>query len=110
MLVANERPLDLRDVSNALKSLMWRRVGIERSDEFLHEAEENIDFWCRYVMVKEFHFRTGWELQNMLSLAKIITVAARRRTESRGVHFRDDFPEPDDEHWRTHITFQREGP
>jgi L-aspartate oxidase len=102
-----EDGLDLRDISNALKSLMWRRVGIERNEGFLDEAEENIDFWCRYVMVKEFHFRGGWELQNMLTLARIITVAAHRRQESRGVHFRDDFPEPDDEHWRTHSTFQR---
>ena len=99
--------LDLGDVSNALKSLTWRRVGIERSEEFLREAEDNIDFWCSYVMVKEFNFRGGWELQNMLSLAKIIAVAARRRQESRGVHFRSDFPETDDEHWNTHTTFQR---
>jgi len=104
-----EDRLDLRDVSNALKSLMWRRVGIERNEDFLREAEENIDFWCGYVMVKEFPFRGGWELQNMLTLAKIITVAARRRTESRGVHFRNDFPQPDDQHWKTHMTFQRPG-
>jgi len=99
--------LDLRDISNALKSLMWRRVGIERTDTLLAEAEENIDFWCRYVMVKEFNFRGGWELQNMLSLAKIITVAARTRTESRGVHYRNDYPEPDDQNWLTHVTFVR---
>jgi len=103
-----EDGLDLRDISNALKSLMWRRVGIERNESHLAEAEESIDFWCRYVMVKEFHFRSGWELQNMLTLAKLVTVAARRRQESRGVHFRDDFPEADDDHWRTHIAFQRQ--
>ncbi|MFP4058775.1 MAG: L-aspartate oxidase [Candidatus Brocadiia bacterium] len=99
--------LDLRDVSNALKSLLWRRVGIERNEDFLREAEDNIDFWSRYVMVKEFHFRGGWELQNMLTLAKIITVAARQRAESRGVHFRSDFPEPDPRMADTHVTFQR---
>ena len=105
--LANERELDLRDLANALKSVMWRRVGIERSEELLAEAEKSIDFWCSYVMAREFAFRSGWELQNMLTLAKIITVAARRRTESRGVHFRSDFPATDDEHWNTHITFQR---
>jgi len=101
-----EDRLDIRDVANALKSLMWRRVGVERSDDHLREAEENIDFWCSYVMAKEFYFREGWELQNMLTLAKTIVVAARQRTESRGVHFRTDYPQPDDE-WQRHITFRR---
>jgi len=102
-----EDRLDLRDVLNSLKSLMWRHVGIERSEDLLREAEESIDFWCRYVMNKEFHYRGGWELQNLLTLAKIVTVAARSRQESRGVHYRSDFPEPDDTRWKTHITFQR---
>ena len=99
--------LDLRDISNALKSLMWRNVGIERGELTLGEAEENIDFWCGYVIPHEFAFRGGWELQNMLTLAKLLTVAARQRCESRGVHYRNDFPDTDDAHWRTHITFQR---
>ncbi len=105
--VSRRDRLDVRDMANALKSLMWRRAGVERSDEFLCEAEDNIDFWCSYVMAKEFHFREAWELQNMLTLAKIVVVAARQRTESRGVHFRTDFPHPDDAHWKRHITFKR---
>ena len=44
----------------------------------------------------------------MLTLAKLITVAARRRTESRGTHYRGDCPEADDENWTRHITFRRE--
>ncbi len=102
--------LDLGDVSNSLKSLTWRLVGIERTEDGLREAEENIDFWCSYVIAKEFHFRAGWELQNMLTAAKIIAVAARQRQESRGVHFRTDFPRADDERWRKHLTFQRSTP
>ena len=58
-------------------------------------------------MAREFTFRGGWELQNMLTLAKTIAVAARRRQESRGVHFRSDFPETDDGQWKTHVTFER---
>jgi len=103
----HEDHLDLRDVANSLKSLMWRHVGIERNEGLLQEAEDSIDFWCRYVMDKEFNFRGGWELQNMLTLAKIITVAARTRKESRGVHYRSDFPEPNDAEWNTHVSFQR---
>lgn len=103
----HEDGLDLRDVSNSLKSLMWRQVGIERCEAAVREAEESIDFWCRYVMPKEFYFRGGWEIQNLLTLAKIVSVAARTRQESRGVHYRTDFPQADDASWRRHITFQR---
>jgi len=103
----HEDKLNLHDVANSLKSLMWRHVGIERDEDSLHEAEENINFWCRYTMDKQFHFRLGWEVQNMLTLAKIITVAARTRTESRGVHYRSDFPRADDANWRKHTTFLR---
>ena len=99
--------LDLGDVSNALKSLMWRRVGIERARDGLIEAEQNIDFWSSYVMVKEFHFRSGWELQNMLTVSRLVASAARQRHESRGVHYRSDFPDTDDARWKTHVTFQR---
>ena len=59
-------------------------------------------------MRSEFNFRGGWELQNMLTLAKIITVAARARTESRGTHYRGDFPDVDDANWRRHLTWRRE--
>jgi len=99
--------LDLADVLNSLKSLTWRSIGIERDAGGLREAEQNIDFWCSYVMAREFHFRGGWELQNMLTIAKLIAVAALQRQESRGVHFRSDFPNTDDDQWKTHITFQR---
>jgi len=108
LAAARGADLDYRDLSNALKSVMWRRVGIWRSEDYLAEAEKDIDFWCRYVMRTEFNFRGGWELQNMLTLAKITTVAARARTESRGVHYRGDYPQADDEHWLRHLTFRRE--
>ncbi len=48
-----------------------------------------------------------FELQNMLQLAKLSFQAALARTESRGGHFRSDFPEPNPD-WRKNITFQKE--
>jgi L-aspartate oxidase len=53
--------LDLNDIGNSLKSLMWRDVGIERDEKHLLEAEEMIEMWCSYVMDKEFANPTGWE-------------------------------------------------
>ena len=98
---AESRPLIVKDVENALRALMWRSVSIERSADSLKEAEEAVDTWCSYVMSTEFNAPDGWQLQDMLSLAKIIIVCARERAESRGVHFRDDFPQ-NSAQWQRH--------
>lgn len=84
--------LDLKDIINSLKSLMWRNVSIEREEKKLIEAEKMIKFWQKYVMCKEFFSPYGWELQNLLSVAELITKSALLRKESRGVHYRLDYP------------------
>ena len=99
--------IDLEDVENSLRSLMWRAAGIERERSHLETAEETVDFWCGYIMDKQFADPRGWQIQNMLTVAKLVVQAARQRTESRGVHYRTDFPERDDKQWRRHITFRR---
>ena len=49
----------------------------------------------------------GWELQNMLGVCQLIATAALARTESRGAHFRTDFPQRDDANWRVHLLWKR---
>lgn len=98
--------LDLADVRSSLRSVMWRRVGIERRGERLGEVAEMFDFWARYTLDKIFDDRAGWEVQNLLTVGSLITRAARRRTESRGCHYRLDYPEAD-ESQRMHVTWKR---
>jgi len=100
--------LNIEDVRNSLRSTMWRNAGVLRSQESLDEALEMITFWCRYIMDKEFETPAGWELQNMLAVARLITTSARQREESRGVHYRSDFPETDPS-WRRHIVIANTG-
>jgi len=100
-------PLNLSDIRNSLKSLMWRNVGVQRDAEGLSEAAENIDRWCRYVLARQFNDPTGWELQNMLSVSRLMIQGALTREESRGAHVRTDFPETDDQRWHRHVTCQR---
>lgn len=99
--------LDLADVRNSLRALCWRNLGIERSRDRLAETIEIVDFWARYIMDKVLSDRAGWETQNMLTAARLIAEAARAREESRGVHFRNDFPAQDDRRFRGHVTLQR---
>ena len=107
--------LDVTDVKSSLRSVMWRNVGIEREGERLTETREIVAFWSRYVMDKTFRPETigtdgaiaGWELQNLLTVAFLVTTAAYSRTESRGAHFRVDYPARDDAHWRMHLLWRR---
>jgi L-aspartate oxidase len=100
--------LDTADVRNSLRALMWRNVGITRKARPLEEAQEIIRFWQRYVMDKVFDSTEGWECQNMLTVALLMARSAEMRRESRGVHFRSDFPETDDKHFKKHIEIKRQ--
>ncbi len=100
-------PLDLVDIRNSLKSLMWRAAGVRRSGPSLAEAATTIRRWCRYALTRQLANPEGWELQNMLTIASLMVDAALVREESRGVHLRTDFPANDDAHWRRHLTFVR---
>lgn len=97
---------DVADVRVSLKSLMGRLVGVERHAEGLQEALDSIRTLAAYVMPHQFDSIEGWELQNMLLLSSCIVDSALCRAESRGVHFRSDYPNVDDQNWRRHVTVQ----
>jgi len=101
--------LDLADIRNSLRSLMWRHVGVERSGDSLAEALDTVEGWCRYVLPRQFGDPQGWQLQNMLEVARLMIRSAIERQETRGVHVRRDFPLPD-ERWLGHICWQRGRP
>ena len=104
---SNRTRLDTADVRNSLRALMWRNVGITRRQQPLTEAQEIIKFWQRYVMDKIFNSPQGWECQNMLTVSLMMAQSAQKRQESRGVHYRSDFPDTDDEHFKKHIEITR---
>ena len=88
-------PLDLADIRDSLRALMWRSCGITRDARGLTEASEQVDFWCRYALNHTFDDPTGWTLQNLLTVARLMISSALARKESRGVHTRSDFPQAD---------------
>ena len=97
---------DVADVRVSLKSLMGRLVGVERNADGLQEAIDSIRSLAAYVMPHQFQSIEGWELQNLLLTASTMVDTALCRNESRGVHFRSDFPRPDDDRWLRHLTVQ----
>jgi L-aspartate oxidase len=100
-------PLDISDITNSLRSLMVRNMGVIRDRAGLEEAARDVAFWCRYALPRSFEGRAGWELQNLLTIARLMIDAAQERTESRGVHYRSDFPNRDDAHLLRHIAEKR---
>jgi L-aspartate oxidase len=92
-----DRPQDTRlsveDMIYSLKSLMWRQMGIIRDGPSLADALKRIAFWTGALRELAPPERRAFELINMLTVARLATISAQARPESRGVHYRSDFPE-----------------
>ncbi len=89
----------------SLQALMWDKVGIVRDGGGLATATDELAAWSASLAAP--HDRPSHELANMLLAGRMMAEAGLAREESRGAHFRTDFPEPRDE-WRRHITFRRD--
>ena len=100
--ISGKDHLDLPDLRMSLQSEMWRRVGLERAGEGVRLAWRQIEEWVPYVLGASFTKPAGWTLQNMIMTGCAIAVGALKREETRGVHFRTDFPERDDARWARH--------
>jgi L-aspartate oxidase len=98
---------DLGDLDNAMRALMWRRVGIERDAAGLETAEERLENWSEVLARRVFGDVAGWVLSNKMLSGWLVAHAARTRTESRGTHYRNDYPQTDDEQWLKDVSFVR---
>ncbi len=87
--------VNVQDVTYSLKSLMWRQLGIVRERAAMDDALSKIQLWTRAVSELGPPDPRTWELMNMLTVAHLVAVGAAAREESRGVHYRTDFPDPD---------------
>jgi len=87
-----------------LQSLMWDKVGIIRSGKSLEEAANILATW--ESLLSQPSDRPAYELNNLVLCARLVTEAALLRKESRGAHFRTDFPQTSPE-WQRHIVFRK---
>lgn len=90
-----------------LQKIMLRYVGLKRT---LNGLEKGLEELQRQLPILEAQLtkREEFEFVNLLTCAMLTTQAAMAREESRGGHFREDFPERDEICWRKHLLHQRE--
>ncbi len=87
---------------SALQQLHWNKVGIIRNQEGLTEATDTLATWQKSL--PQPADRPSHELNNLVLTGRLVTEAALLREESRGAHFRTDFPQSSPQ-WQRHIIF-----
>jgi L-aspartate oxidase len=88
------------DVRPHLQAVMTEKAGVLRSAEGLGEALGELGVLAGKA--GEVGTR-GWEATNLLTISTALAESARLREETRGSHWREDFPERDDAHWAGHV-------
>ncbi len=99
--------MDESDALESLREIMWRNVGISRSAASLDEALNRIEAQLAHLASARLDQPAAFEFVNLIMTGWLMVRSAALRTESRGVHFRIDYPERDDAQWRRHIVIRR---
>ena len=105
---------DTADVKRELQECMQNYFGVFRRGEFMEKGLEQLNELREkvgnlYLKDKSDAFNTSRveaiELQNLFEVAEATAISAYKRTESRGAHARDDYPDRDDESWLCHSIY-----
>lgn len=99
-LPLTEYPLDEPEVTSEgqapslekLQSLMWEKVGLARNGEELKKAVAQLSCWQAALKANPAQDRAGRELTNLVTVGRLVAGAALIREESRGAHYRLDYP------------------
>jgi succinate dehydrogenase/fumarate reductase flavoprotein subunit len=90
---------NVQKMKKHLQEIMWRHAGIVRSAEGLHTALRHIEAMKKKVYKMQASANRDpdfWNLNNMIIAAEAVARSALLRKESRGAHFRKDYPVQDD--------------
>ncbi len=108
----------VHELRTKLQETAYRYVGVIRSGERVHRAAANLDelneAWNHLGLETKRRSRNkelcdALELRNMIAVVRASAAAAAERTESRGVHMREDHPVTDNASWRRHIVVRLQG-
>ncbi|EOI4464689.1 fumarate reductase flavoprotein subunit [Campylobacter jejuni] len=119
-LVDKEGKHNVFEIKNRMKEIMWDKVAIFRTGEGLKEAVDELEklykdsrdvkVHCKELDCANPELEEAYRVPRMLKIALCVAYGALLRTESRGAHYREDYPKRDDLNWmkRTN-TFWVEG-
>jgi succinate dehydrogenase / fumarate reductase flavoprotein subunit len=101
---------DLQHMMQDLVGIVRRAAEMERALEELRKLSERA---CKVAVAGNREYNGGWhtalDLRHLLTVSELITRAALERKESRGAHFRDDYPEKNESIGRCNIILRRNG-
>jgi succinate dehydrogenase / fumarate reductase flavoprotein subunit len=115
-LLSNEGSVRAWQLRDELGKTMSLNLGLVRTEESIQSAKavvESLKVRAAAVTIQDKGrvFNTdlvqALELQSLLDIAETIIAGALARTESRGAHYRSDFPQRDDVHWLRHTLIRR---
>jgi len=100
------------EVKKVLQKAAWENLLVVRSKESLNQILQEIarirSDVCPRLSIENGHdLSAGLELKNLLLVGEIVANAGLKRTESRGSHYREDYPERDDSNWQQCITVRK---
>ncbi|OEW87725.1 fumarate reductase flavoprotein subunit [Campylobacter jejuni] len=119
-LLDKEGKHNVFEIKNRMKEIMWDKVAIFRTGEGLKEAvdeleklykdSQDVKVHCKELDCANPELEEAYRVPRMLKIALCVAYGALLRTESRGAHYREDYPKRDDLNWmkRTN-TFWVEG-
>ncbi|RJR18848.1 MAG: FAD-binding protein [Desulfobacteraceae bacterium] len=113
-----ERGENVYEIRSEIENLMWEKAGLVRTRLHLQEAAYHLENLIQKIdeasVADRYLARYNMEWNHIIDVANLITVcrmvvnAAKCREESRGAHYREDFPETDNENWLQNI-YQKKG-
>jgi succinate dehydrogenase/fumarate reductase flavoprotein subunit len=100
------------EVKKVLQKKAWEDLLVVRSEESLNQILQEIErirgeVWPHLSIENGRDLVTALELKNLMLIGEIVARAALKRTESRGSHYREDFPERNDSDWTQAITIKK---
>lgn len=119
-LVEKEGKHSVFEIKNRMKEIMWDKVAIFRTGEGLKEAVDELEELYKKSLDIKVHSKDiaaanpeleeAYRVPRMLKVALCVAYGALLRTESRGAHYREDYPKRDDLNWmKRTLTYWVEG-
>lgn len=117
-LLKKENGVSPYKIEHKLKNLMWENVGIVKEEKGLKKAKKELKEILKETKILKPYYRerlcnNEWikcfELENMIKTAEIVIETALRRKESRGAHFRSDYPKVDKRYDCNFIVKEKKG-